>query len=124
MTRKPLVFLALLMPALAIAQGTVQWGSTDKPYRNPLDGMKGYYEPEKVARNGDVVSFTVYRSADPVVPDVIGKYMVNCETREYATVEAGKPTSPMKLLPGEQLYAVSAKFCEWSDGKGYFKQFF
>lgn len=124
MTGKPLVLLALLMPALALAQGAVQWGSTDKPYRHPVDGMKGYYEPEKIARNGDVVSFKVYRSADPVVPDLVGSYMVNCETREYATVENGKPTNPMKLLAGEALYPISAKLCEWPDGKGYFKQFF
>jgi len=112
------------MPSLSAAQGNVQWGSSDKPYRQPADGMKGYYEPEKVTRDGDVVSFKVYRSADPVVPDEVGSYMVNCDTREYATVDKGKPTKPMKLLAGEQLYSISAKLCEWGDGKGFFKSFF
>lgn len=120
----PAFLLAFLLPTLAVAQGAVQWGSSDKPYRHPVDGMKGYYEPEKVSRNGEVVSFKIYRSADPVVPDVVGSYMVNCETREYAVVDQGKPSNPMKLLAGEQLYPISAKLCEWGDGKGFLKNFF
>lgn len=126
MTKKaaPALLLALLIPTLAMADDKVQWGSSDKAYRYPMDGMKGYFEPTKVKKDGDVVSFTVYRSADPAVPDEVGRYMVNCETKEYAAVEKGQPSAPMKLLAGEQLYPMSAKFCEWGDGKGFFKQFF
>ncbi|MBS1190023.1 MAG: hypothetical protein H6R10_1815 [Rhodocyclaceae bacterium] len=120
----PVFLLAFLLPSLAMAQGAVQWGSSDKPYRQPANGMKGYYEPEKVTRDGDTVSFKIYRSADPVVPDELGNYTVNCDTREYVTTEKGKATPPMKLLAGEQIYPMAAKFCEWGDGKGFFKQFF
>jgi hypothetical protein len=121
----PILLLAVLIPSLSQAgDDNVQWGSSDKAYRHPVDGMKGYYEPDKIGRKGDVVSFKVYRSANPSVPGLVGDYMVNCETREMVTVEDGKPTQPMKLLAGEQLYPISAKLCEWPDGKGYFKQFF
>ena len=121
----PAFLLAALIPTLSHAQGNdVQWGSSEKAYRHPVDGMKGYYEPEKVSRNGDVVSFKIYRSANPAVTGLVGDYMVNCDTRELVTLEDGKPTPPMKLLAGESLYPISAKLCEWPDGKGYFKQFF
>lgn len=121
----PAFLLAVLLPSLALAQGNnVQWGSSEKEYRHPVEGMKGYYEPEKVSRDGDVVSFKIYRSANPAVTGVVGEYMVNCYTKELVTMEDGKPTPPMKLLAGESLYPISAKLCEWGDGKGFFKQFF
>lgn len=120
----PVLCLALLAPSFALAQGAgVQWGSSEKPYRQPAEGMKGYFEPEKITRDGDVVSFTVYRSANPAVTDEIGSYMVNCDTREYATVEKGQATPPVKLLAGEQLYPISKQLCEW-DGKSFLHKFF
>lgn len=101
-----------------MAEGNVKWGSTEKAYRTPAEGMRGYYEPDNVSRDGEVISFKIYRSADPAVQDILGSYMVNCDTKELVTIEKGQPTPPMKLLAGEQLYSVSAKFCEWSK-KGF-----
>lgn len=120
--KKALVALfALLMPGLAMAQGAVQWGSSEKAYRQPVEGMKGYYEPRKVSYDYEagVVSFTVFRFADPAVPDEVGAYLVNCETHEYATVEKGRAPRPEKLLPGESLHLIASRLCNWG-GKGLF----
>ena len=122
--RALLVVAAFLLPSFALAQQSVQWGSSDKPSaRQSIEGMKTYYEPEKVVHDGNVFTFSLYRSSAAGVADEAGRYMINCETRELATVVNGQPSSPARLIAGEELYPIGKKLCEW-DQKGFFKKLF
>jgi len=115
---------ALLLPAVALAQQPVPWGSSEKPAaRESIGGMKTYYEPEKVVHNGSVFSFTLYRSSIPAAADEAGRYMINCETREVVSVVRGQTTPPARLIAGEELYPIGKKLCEW-DQKSIFKKIF
>ena len=126
MIQKPalLFAFAIFLQPLAFAQESVQWGSSEKPaVRQSIDGMKMFYEPAKVEHNGDVYSFTLYRSGTPTVSDEAGRYMINCETREFVSVTNGQSSPPSKLLPGEELYPIGKKLCEW-DQKNFYNKFF
>ena len=126
MINKALLFIAstLVLQPLAHAQQSVPWGSSDKPpVRQSIEGMKTYYEPGKVEHAGNVYSFTLYRSSTPMAADEVGRYMINCETRELVTVVGGQATRPERLIAGEELYPIGKIFCEW-DQKGFFKKLF
>jgi hypothetical protein len=127
MIRKTALILAsaLLLPSLAFAQGAaVQWGSSDKPAaRQGIDGMKAFYEPAKVQQTGDVYAFTLYRSGTPSAGDELGRYMINCSTRELVTVVNGQPSAPTQLIAGEEIYPIGKKLCDW-DQKSLFKKIF
>lgn len=126
MKLKPVVILvaALLVAPVAPAQQAVPWGSSDKPAaRESIEGMKTYYEPSKVEHNGDVHSFTLYRSSTPAAADEVGRYMINCETRELVSVVKGVATPPARLIAGETLYPIARKLCEW-DQPSIFKKLF
>ena len=75
--------------------------------------MKAYYEPEKVEHSGDTYSFTLYRSGAPTASDEIGRYVINCETREFVSVVKGNTSTPTRLLAGEELYPIGKKLCDW-----------
>lgn len=120
----PLLILALVLPTLALAQQAVPWGSSAQPTpRESIEGMKTYYEPAKVERNGEVVSFTLYRSSTPAAADEAGRYLINCETRELVSIVKGKTTPPARLIAGEALYPIGKKLCEW-DPQSIFKKVF
>lgn len=125
MIRKPALILvsALCLQAVALAQDAVRWGSSDQPAaaRQPIDGMKAYYEPDKVERKGDVNSFALYRSSTPGAADELGRYMINCETREFVGTINGKTTQPSRLIAGEELYPIGKLLCDW-DPKSFFKK--
>lgn len=126
MIQKPalLFVFAIVLPSLALAQESVQWGNSEKPAaRQSVEGMKAYYEPEKVEHNGDIYSFTLYRSSTPAVSDELGRYKINCETREFVSVTKSQSTPPSKLLPGDELYPIGKKLCEW-DQKNFYNKFF
>lgn len=113
---------ALLLPSLALAQAAVQWGSSDKPSaRQDIEGMKTYYEPEKVKQDGNVFSFSLFRSSTPAANDEVGRYVINCETREFVSVIKGQATPPTRLIAGEELYPIGKKLCDW-DKKGFFQK--
>ncbi len=123
MTPKTLLVLVatLLLQIPALAQQSPQWGSSNRAARQDIEGMKTYYEPDKVERNGNVVSFALYRSSNPAAADEVGRYMINCETRELATVVGGQASPPARLIAGEELYPIGKKLCEW-DQKSFFKK--
>ena len=126
MILKPALTLvaALFLQSAAFAQQAVQWGSSDKAAaRQSIEGMKLYYEPEKVQSNDAVRSFTLYRSSSPSVPDEAGRYMINCDTREIVSVVNGQNTPPSRLIAGEELYPIGKKLCDW-DQKSIFKKIF
>ena len=114
---------ALCLPSLVLAQDAVRWGSSGKlpAARQPIDGMKAYYEPEKVERKGEVNSFALYRSSTPGTADELGRYMINCETREFVSTINGKTTEPSRLIAGEELYPIGKLLCDW-DKKSFFKK--
>ena len=123
MLKPVLIFVAALsLPSLALAQQAVPWGSSDKPApRQDIEGMKAYYEPEKVESSGSVHTFTLYRTSIPSASDEMGRYMINCETREMVSVIGGKTTAPARILAGEEFYPIGKKLCNW-DKKGFFKK--
>ncbi len=125
MKLKPALFLVstVLLQSMALAQQSPQWGSSNRPARQDIEGMKTYYEPDKVQQNGSVYSFTLYRSSNPAVSDEAGRYMINCETRELVTVVGGQPSPPARLIAGEEIYPIGRKLCEW-DQKSFFKKIF
>lgn len=114
---------ALCLQSLALAQDSVRWGSSDKlpAARQPIEGMKAYYEPDKVERKGVVNSFALYRSSTPGMADELGRYMINCETREFVSTVNGKTTEPMRLIAGEELYPIGKLLCGW-DPTNIFKK--
>lgn len=115
---------AIFFQSIAFADESVQWDGSEKPAaRQPVDGMKAYYEPEKVEHNGDAYSFTLYRSGTSTVSDETGRYTINCETREFVSVVKGQTTPPYKLLPGDELYPIGKKLCEW-EKKNFLRKFF
>lgn len=120
MLRNKLVLLipALLLPLSAYSQSNIQWSKTEKKYRTLIDNMKVYYEPEKIKKDGDTVSFKTYRSSDPANPDEAGNYVINCSTQEFVSLNAkGEPLEPpMRVLPGEQLHPIGNKLCDWGPG--------
>jgi hypothetical protein len=125
MIRKSALLFAsgLCLASLAIAQPSVQWGSAARPVaaRQAIEGMKTFYEPEKVEKNGSVQSVTLYRSASPGAADEAGRYMINCDTREVVTVVKGQATPPVRVIAGEELYPLGKKLCDW-DPKSFFKK--
>lgn len=128
MTRRLMAALlcATTLPTIALAQASVQWSSADAPpsaARESVPGHKKYFEPEKIKKNGEIVSFSLYRSQTPGANDALGEYMINCASREFVTVTKGQASEPMKILAGEEFYAVGKRFCEW-DQKGFFSSFF
>ena len=126
MMQKPILLLitSLCLHSLAHAQQSVPWGSSDKPAaRQGIEGMKSYYEPDKVQRDGSVVSFTLYRSGVPTAADEVGRYKINCETREFISVVGERATPPSRIIAGEELYPIGKKLCEW-DPQSFFKKLF
>lgn len=118
--RKKLVLLipALLLPAAGWCQSNIQWSNPDKKYRTLIENMKVYYEPDNVKEDGDTVSFKTYRSADPANQDEAGHYVINCKTQEFVSLnKKGEPLEPpMQVLPGEQIYPIGKKLCDWGPG--------
>ena|ERR1035437_6482016 len=113
---------AIFLQSTTLAQESVQWGNTEKPaIRQPIEGMKAYYEPEKVEHDGDTYSFTLYRVGTPSASDEMGRYVINCETREFVSTIKGKTTPPYRLLAGEELYPIGKKLCDW-DQRGLFNK--
>ena len=109
-----LALIALLLPTAGSCQGGVQWSQDSKPARAQVDGMKTFYEPDSVKKNGSVVSFTMYPSPDSTAGD---EYSINCSTQEIAFKQGkGAWTPPFRVLAGEQLYPIAKKLCDWGPG--------
>jgi hypothetical protein len=124
--KQMLLFLFVFFSqTLALAQESVQWGSSQKPIvrRETIEGTHKYYEPEKVEQIGDVYKLSLYRSGTPSAADEDGQYMINCQTREFVNTINGQTTQPSIIIAGEELYFVGKKFCDW-DKKGFFKKIF
>jgi len=121
-----LIPFLLLLSGQACADTPIQWNrGADEAARAPIQGMKGYYAPAAVKKDGDVAYFKVYASPTPTANDPGSDYALNCETRE-AAVKSGegggaqwKP--PVKVLDGEPLYRLGKELCEW-DRPGFFKR--
>jgi hypothetical protein len=111
--------------ATAQTEDKVQWGSSAKPAvaREAAEGMGGYYEPDKIEQKGGAHAFTLYRTSTPSPSDEMGRYMINCETREFVSTIKGQTTQPSRILAGESIYTVGKKLCGW-DQKGIFKKVF
>ena len=113
---------AIFLHNAALAQQSVQWGSSEKTTaRQDIAGMKTYYEPDKVEHNGSVFSFALYRSGTPGARDEVGRYMINCETRELVSIVGAQTSPPARLLAGEEMYPIGKKLCDW-DQTSFFKK--
>lgn len=116
MIPRPVLFLAaaMLMATAALAQQAA---------RQDADGTKSFYEPDRIERNGRLMTFSLYASSTPGAQDEVGRYVINCDSRELASIARGQTSAPWKLLPGEALYPLSKKLCDW-DQPGFFKKMF
>lgn len=127
MRLKPALILiaSFFLGSSASAQSSVQWGSSDKPAtREAAESMNAFFEPAKVEVNGNVRSFALYRSASPTPSDELGRYMINCETREFVSTIKGQTTAPSRVIAGEALYPLGRRLCEWDPQGGFFKKLF
>ncbi len=118
---------ALLLPVLSHgADDSPKWGAVEKAVRTPVTGGSGYYDAEKIERDGDVIRFKVYASVEMSDSRVIDEVAINCETHEMARVKsvsaAGKSEweAPAKLFAGEGMYATARELCKW--GPGFWKR--
>ncbi|MBP9713694.1 MAG: hypothetical protein KBD60_08385 [Sterolibacterium sp.] len=126
----PLIFAVSLCPVMAQADEAgsgPRWGSsTEQTTRAQVVGGKGYYDTEKVAKEGGVIRLKLYATASMADTRVIEEVAINCETRETARVKSGAPAgkevwdAPSPLLAGEALYATARELCGW--GPGFFKR--
>ena len=114
-----------LLPAWALAEP--QWGSsTEQTTRAQVVGGKGYYDTDKVAKEGNVIRLKLYATASMSDTRVTEEVAINCETRETARLKSGAAAgkevweAPTPLLAGEALYATARTLCEW--GPGFFKR--
>ena len=93
----------------------------DPATREKIVGMNSYIEPDNVKKDGDSLTFSLFQSGTPGLPNEIGRYKMNCDSREFSTIVKGQASPPEKVLPGEELYHVGKKFCEW-EKKGFFEK--
>ena len=120
MMKKVVTILALSM--LAHSAAHAEPGDAEKSAaREILFGMKTYHEPDKVLREGNGISFRLYRSGVSGTPDEVGRFNINCETRDFIRTVNDQATQPAKVLAGEELYPMGKKFCEW-DQKGFLQK--
>ena len=112
-----LLLLAISLPAAGYCDGKGPWSGAAKPSRAPVDGMKTFYEPEAVTKDGDALYFRMYSSPDPAVREEGIEYSINCKTEEFSS-KAGEWQQPIRVLPGEQMYPIAKKLCEWGSGFG------
>lgn len=118
-----LFLLAVSLPVAGHCDGKVPWGENTKQFRVPVDGMKTFYEPEAVTRDGDALYFRMYAGSDPSLPEEGVEYSINCKTEEY-TSKAGEWKPPVRVLPGEQMYPIAKRLCEWGAFFGGIKKIF
>lgn len=118
------LLLALAMPLVGHCDGKAPWSENTKQYRAPVEGMKTFYEPEAVTKDGEVVYFRMYSSRDPTVREEGVEYSINCKSEEF-TSKVGEWKPPTRVLPGEQMYPIAKKLCGWGSGLGVtIKKFF
>lgn len=121
MQKTRLVLLALMaIPAIAFGQATSEssgpkWTDTSKATRTPIKGMKQFYEPDNVTKDGDTYTFKLFASAYTTDTREGEEYSVNCATLEMSQkVKKGATsewTPPYKVLPGESLYPIAHQLC-------------
>lgn len=112
------VALALLALSLAVP-GFCQSAAPPeaKPARTQVDGMKTFYEPDAVKKEGEVLSFRMYPSHDPLSKVAGTEYSINCKTQEISIRQkSGEWDQPLRVLAGEQLYPIAKKLCGWGPG--------
>ncbi len=115
------LLLAFALPTAGLCEDKIPWGDSagTKKLRTQVDGMKTFYDPEAVKKDGGAVYFKMYSAADPAAKDEGVDYAINCKTQEVA-MKAGEWKKPERVLPGEQLYPIAKKLCEW--GPGFFER--
>ncbi len=121
----PVLAGLLLAPVVGLcAEGDMKWGASEQAVRTPAVGTNGFYEPEKVERDGDVIRFKMYTSVDPADKSVIDEVAINCDTREGSTRPASGEKrewdTPTRLFAGDRLYALARELCGW--GPGFWKR--
>jgi len=114
-----LAFFLLLftLPGIGLCDGSPRWGEAAKPMRTPVEGMKTFYEPEAVKKDEEVVYFRMYTTRDPATREEGVEYSINCKTEEFSS-KAGEWKKPVRILPGEQMYPMGKKLCDWGSGIG------
>lgn len=120
----PLLAALSSAPLLADDASPIRWSDKTQGNGTPLQGTAFYFDPERVNKDGDVVTVSVYRSARLQETEAAGKYFINCATRELAFQdEKGKLTPPEKVLQGEKMYPAGKKLCDW-DRIGFIRSIF
>lgn len=107
----PILLALVMLPGVVAAEDVTPPVNPDE--RQTLPGMPAYYEPHKIERIGDMLVFKLYRYGKPGVADEVGQYMLECATRMASTIKNGQAGASGKVLPGEDLYVVGKKLCDW-----------
>ena len=107
------ILLALVVLPCAAVTEDVMPPPVNPDERQTLPGMHAYYEPHKIERIGDMLVFKLYRYGKPGVADEMGQYMLECATRMASTIKNGQAGASGKVLPGEDLYVLGKKLCDW-----------
>ncbi|MDD5176593.1 MAG: hypothetical protein PHQ05_09255 [Sterolibacterium sp.] len=112
--------IALSLAAPGYCESGANATPESKSMRTRVDGMKSYYEPGNVKKDGDVVSFKIYSSPSPTSKEEGDEYSINCSTHEMSSQEGKRGakawTKPSPLLAGESMYPIAKKLCEWGPG--------
>lgn len=123
-----LLGLALMSPVLGFCQDASKapWGkSTEeivKTQRLQVESGRGYYEPDALKKEGDLITFKVFKSFDPSAKDVGVSYAINCASEEISSAMGDGPNAqwktPVRMLAGEPFYSFAKKQCGWGPGFG------
>jgi hypothetical protein len=127
---RSLILLAsfLILPVAGFCQDApkVQWGkSTEevaKSQRVQVESGRGYYEPDALKKEGDTISFRVFKSFDSSLKDAGVNYLINCSSQEISSAVGEGPSAqwktPVRMLAGEPFYTFAKNQCGWGPGFG------
>lgn len=111
----------LCLSALLLSLPTVVKAADDAPAgRIKVDATPYYLDSAAAKGDGDIVKFRLYTSPDAGDPGT--ESSLNCISREFSARTGDQWSAPYKILPGESLYPVGKKLCDW-DAKGLLKKY-
>ena len=85
-----------------------------------VEGSPYYLEEAAAKVKNDIATFTLYTPA--AASDAGTDIVLNCNSRELAAKTGEQWSVPYRILPGEALYPVGKKLCDW-DAKSIFQRF-
>lgn len=111
----------LCLTTLLLTLSTVANAADDVPVgRVKVDATPYYLDAAAAKGDGDIVRFRLYTSPD--TGDAGTESSLNCNSREFSAKTGDQWSAPYKILPGESLYPVGKRLCDW-DAKGLLKKY-